>query len=229
MLSLEHAGIVAGLLAGGLHTLSGPDHLAAMAPLSVARPGRRWRTGLSWGWGHALGTWAVAAAALFGRDLLPLSALSVLSAFGERLVGLVLAALGVWGLHRVLRQWAHSHQHRHDRIVHNHLHLHEATGSDAAGAHRGHTHASVAIGALHGVAGSGVFLAVLPAVVLSKAGAVAYVIAYGAGGMVTMAGFTWFLGALGARATAAPVWAYPAMFGSCAFFSIIVGGVWLFA
>lgn len=226
MLSLEHTGIAAGLLAGVLHTLSGPDHLAAMAPLSVARPWRRWRTGLSWGWGHALGTWAVAVAALLGRELLPLEALS---AFGERLVGLVLAALGVWGLHRALRRRVHSHEHRHDGVLHHHFHLHEAAGTHPASAHRGHTHASVGIGALHGVAGSGVFLAVLPAVVLSKAGAVAYVVAYGAGGMVAMAGFTWFLGALGARATAAPAWAYPALLGTCASFSIVVGGVWFFA
>jgi len=227
--SLEHTGVVAGLLAGILHTLSGPDHLAAMAPLGVARPWRRWRTGLSWGWGHALGTWTVAVVALLGRELLPLEALS---AFGERLVGLVLAALGVWGLHRALRHRVHTHEHRHDRhddVLHDHCHLHQAVGPHTARAHRGHTHTSVGIGALHGVAGSGVFLAVLPAVVLSKVGAVAYVIAYGVGGMAAMAGFTWFISALGARATAAPAWVYPALLASCASFSIVMGGVWFFA
>ena len=33
------AALLAGLTAGLIHVLSGPDHLAAVAPLSLARPG----------------------------------------------------------------------------------------------------------------------------------------------------------------------------------------------
>ncbi|CAK9017173.1 unnamed protein product [Durusdinium trenchii] len=43
--------------AGAFHTLSGPDHLAALAPLALrtSGPGKAFRTGVFWGFGHVLG------------------------------------------------------------------------------------------------------------------------------------------------------------------------------
>jgi hydrogenase/urease accessory protein HupE len=41
--------VFAGFLAGFLHVLSGPDHLAAIAPYSVDGRVRAWRTGVRWG------------------------------------------------------------------------------------------------------------------------------------------------------------------------------------
>jgi len=46
--------ILTGLLAGGVHVLSGPDHLAAVAPLAV-QDRSAWRSGLRWGLGHSSG------------------------------------------------------------------------------------------------------------------------------------------------------------------------------
>ncbi|MBI5362186.1 MAG: High-affinity nickel transporter, partial [Planctomycetes bacterium] len=47
--------LAAGLGAGALHALAGPDHLAGVAPFA-ARAGRRaWRVGVAWGVGHAAG------------------------------------------------------------------------------------------------------------------------------------------------------------------------------
>ncbi len=43
----------AGLVAGFVHVLSGPDHLAAIAPYAVDGKSRAWRTGVRWGLGHA--------------------------------------------------------------------------------------------------------------------------------------------------------------------------------
>ena len=49
----------AGFLAGFVHVLSGPDHLAAIAPYAVDGKSRAWRTGVRWGLGHAAGVLGV--------------------------------------------------------------------------------------------------------------------------------------------------------------------------
>ena len=85
----------AGLLAGFVHVLSGPDHLAAIAPYAVDGKSRAWRTGVRWGLGHTTGALAVGLLMLAVRDALPLDAMS---AWGERLVGLALLGIGIWGL-----------------------------------------------------------------------------------------------------------------------------------
>ena len=51
----------AGLAAGLLHVFSGPDHLAAVAPLAADERSRpQWRAGLQWGLGHTVGVLLIA-------------------------------------------------------------------------------------------------------------------------------------------------------------------------
>ena len=88
---------LAGLSAGTIHALSGPDHLSAVAPLVINERSRRWRMGLFWGIGHSLGVWLIGLIALVLRGFLPLDALS---SWSERLVGVVLIGVGLWGLRR---------------------------------------------------------------------------------------------------------------------------------
>ena len=89
--------------AGLLHVFSGPDHLAAVAPLAADRRRRnQWRTGLQWGVGHTAGVVLIAPAAAVVREQLPLDAIS---AYSERIVGVALI-VGVWGLWGA-RQCAH--------------------------------------------------------------------------------------------------------------------------
>jgi hypothetical protein len=96
------AATLAGLTAGLIHVLSGPDHLAAVAPLAGGR-GRAWRAGFLWGLGHSGGVLAVGLLALALRGALPIDALS---SWSEPLVG-----IGLWGFARVLRGPIHSHLH----------------------------------------------------------------------------------------------------------------------
>ncbi len=46
---------ITGLIAGMIHVWSGPDHLAAIAPLAVRTPRRAWAPGARWGMGHSAG------------------------------------------------------------------------------------------------------------------------------------------------------------------------------
>jgi hypothetical protein len=66
----------AGLVAGALHVLSGPDHLAAVAPLAADSTAGRWRAGFSWGIGHTGGVLVVGLLAVLLRGLLPLDSIS---------------------------------------------------------------------------------------------------------------------------------------------------------
>ncbi len=67
---------LAGLAAGMVHVLSGPDHLAAIAPYAVTDKARSWRTGVRWGLGHSAGVLGVGLLVLVARHALPVEALS---------------------------------------------------------------------------------------------------------------------------------------------------------
>ena len=102
--------LLSGAVAGIVHVLSGPDHLAAVTPIVAVDPRRSWRVGLSWGLGHATGVWAIAAAALLFKSALPLG---LLARWSEWLVGGVLIAVGLWTLRKALHHRIHYHEHVH--------------------------------------------------------------------------------------------------------------------
>jgi hypothetical protein len=185
---------ITGCLAGVVHVWSGPDHLAAVAPLSVNRKERPWAAGVRWGMGHSAGVLLIGVASLCFRQVLPLNAVS---SFAERLVGIMLIGIGIWGIRRAFSQRVHSHPHTHGNDRHAHFHLHdEGTGHrpEEMPSHA-HTHAALAIGALHGVAGSSHFIGVLPALAFPTAVAAGgYLIGYAVGTVFGMAGFSSVIG-----------------------------------
>ncbi len=160
-----------GCIAGGSHVVSGPDHLAAIAPLtSTGRPGSRW-VGVCWGLGHSVGVWLLALLALQLRETTTAHFLSDVS---ERLVGVMLIVIGLWGVWR-LRQQHEAHEP-------------ERNGHDERSSVR-HTDAGKAltIGLVHGVAGGAHLVGILPALALPRPAAFAYTLGYGFGGILAMA------------------------------------------
>src|SRR5438874_6948472 len=113
--------IFTGLIAGTVHVWSGPDHLAAIAPLAVRRTQRAWAPGLRWGLGHSAGVALIGLLSLWLRDLIPVN---LLSTWGERLVGVMLIGIGVWAMRKAFRVHAHEHEHDGDRHLHMHAHHH---------------------------------------------------------------------------------------------------------
>lgn len=185
--------ILTGLLAGVIHVVSGPDHLAAVAPIAADSRERAWRAGLFWGIGHSSGTWILAVLAIAFREALPVD---TVSSWSERIVGVVLIGVGLWALRRSLRNHVHVHEHTHDGSTHAHIHTH-GHGHDpkvSAPSHQ-HHHGALGIGTLHGLAGTSHLLGILPALALpSRGAAVAYVIAFGIGSIVAMTGFAAIFG-----------------------------------
>lgn len=216
-----------GLIAGAAHVWSGPDHLAAIAPLAVRRPRRSWLPGIRWGIGHSAGVASIGLLSLWLRELLPVQWLSL---WGERLVGVMLIGIGLWALRRALQKSVHTHEHEHDgeRHVHIHTHVHPEN-HETAGAHQ-HAHAAFGIGTLHGLAGSSHFLGVLPALAFpTTQQAITYLVAFGAGTVASMALFSWVMGLLSTRLLRAGVQVYRALLTGCAVMAMAVGGFWFVA
>lgn len=217
-----------GLVAGAFHVFSGPDHLAAIAPLAASARTGSWRIGLRWGAGHAGGVALVGLAALYFRELLPLDRISGIS---ERLVGVFLIGLGLWGLRLAFKQRLHGHPHHHGDKTHWHVHVHPAAGHHIhQETPHHHTHTALAVGTLHGVAGSSHFLGVLPAMAFtSTLHAVNYLVAYGLGTVLAMAGFAsvirWTFRGIERRGTVS----YRRWMAGCAFGSLLTGCYWLFS
>ena len=153
----------AGFLAGFVHVLSGPDHLAAIAPYAVDGKRSAWRTGVRWGLGHTVGVFGVAVMALLLRHALPIERLS---AWGERCVGLVLIAIGIWGARGALAARTDNGKHRGRRHAHADGHDHRNDRGRGATTTRGHGRAAFAVGTLHGLAGSSHLLGILPALAM---------------------------------------------------------------
>ncbi len=160
----------AGLAAGLLHVFSGPDHLAAVAPLAADTDRGNWRTGFQWGIGHTLGVLLIAGLLLLIREQLPLEAIS---AYSERIVGVALILVGSWGVWKASRSGFKPHSH--------------------AGA-------SFGMGALHGLAGSSHLFGVLPALAFAtRSEAALYLAGFGAGAIIGMTAFSAVMGLLSSR------------------------------
>ena len=147
--------IFPGFLAGFLHVLMGPDHLAAVSPLAVENKNKSWWVGFKWGLGHTSGVLIVGIFVFLFRELIPID---IVSAFSERIVGIVLIGIGIWGLQSIFRKKIHIHEH--EGIKHFHLHNHNTKQKHF------HTQTALYIGIIHGLAGSSHLLGVLPALAL---------------------------------------------------------------
>jgi sulfite exporter TauE/SafE len=218
--------LIAGLVAGALHVWSGPDHLAAIAPLAVRNGRRSWAIGVRWGIGHSLGVIAVALAALWLRDLVPPE---LLSDWGERLVGVLLVGIGLWGLRTAYRAHVHAHRHRHDGEEHTHIHAHAHGHSpERAPPPHAHFHAAMGIGVLHGIAGGSHFLGVLPALAFpTVAQATLYLAAFAFGTIVSMATFGVLVDWLARRSHAAGADGYRVLLTAASTAATAVGCYWL--
>jgi hypothetical protein len=212
--------LLTGTLAGLFHVLSGPDHLAAVAPLAVEQRGRGWRAGWTWGLGHASGVVVVAVLAVLLRNVFP--PIDLVSAWSERFVGGALIAVGLWAFRRRARLRPALHTHGH--VSHDHLHV---QAGPAWIRRLGHAHASFCLGVLHGIAGSSHFFGVLPALALPTRGAaLAYIGAFGVGTVMAMTGFAALVGSAGGRFGHDPR-LQRAMLTVAAVLAVTVGGVWL--
>jgi len=181
------AATIGGLFAGGLHAVTGPDHLAALLPLCM---GRRWwvalYTGAYWGLGHGIGAASVGALAFAVRGALNLD---LFSSYMEAAVGLSIMIIGANGV-REAREW--------DTDEEGAAELTKALNdppTQSAG-----LLATLGTGILHGCSGSGHLLGVMPALAMpSWTIATTYLVMFGVGTMLAMSIFTAVVGELSSQ------------------------------
>ena len=220
--------ILSGLAAGAVHVVSGPDHLAAIAPLAVHNWRKALAIGFRWGLGHSSGVLFVGLLAVVAREFIPVE---TLSGWAERLVGVLLIAIGIWGLRKGLRTRIHAHEHTHDGTTHLHYHAHaprDAHAPTEKGAHQ-HTHTAFIVGTFHGLAGGSHFLGVVPALVFpSRLQSLLYLAAFAIGTVVGMIAFASALGYASQKLEARPSGLRWLLKGA-SFAAIAIGCYWIVA
>jgi len=210
--------VLTGLAAGAMHVVSGADHLVAMAPFSLRKPVEALRAGLVWGAGHSIGVVLLGLSGVFLKDLIHAE---TMSAWAEFLVGLSLLIVGGLAIRTAFGLELHTHEHHHDGVSsHRHLHLHVR----GQGNHWRHAHAVSGLGLLHGLAGAGHLLAVIPALALPLHGAILYLMAYLLGSIAAMVAVVTVIALL---TRASSVRALPVLVGLTGGLSIFTGALWL--
>lgn len=199
MVAHLHGQIALGLIAGFVHVVSGPDHVAAIAPFAVRAKARAWQTGVRWGFGHSAGVLGVGAVALVLRDALNIE---LVSGWSERFVGVILLAIGAWGLLSASAPTASQNNH--------------------------HEHPAFAVGTVHGLAGSSHLLGIIPALALpSDLAAAIYLLFFGLGSIAAMGAFSSVVGWAAGMPNAGGVKVQSVLLGLFSLIAIVVGCVWL--
>ena len=178
-----------GLVVGLRHAFE-PDHLTAVATLATETRDapRSAALGALWGLGHTMSLIIVGVVLIALGEVLP----ARLAASFELAVSGVLVALGIRAL---VKAWRHGrlgsvHEHRHGGAPHIHA------GPDA------HVHVGrwtlawrpLAVGLVHGLAGSGALTALVFAKLPSAAERIGYIAVFGFGSIVGMAAASAVLG-----------------------------------
>lgn len=180
-----------GFLIGMQHALE-PDHVAAVS--SIASGERTvssiTRHGVFWGAGHTITLLVIGGACL----ALSSSAPADLTDGLEWLVGVMLVGLGGQVLYRVWRDKVHFHGHRHaSGDVHLHVHSHRSDGQPHPTSKHDHEHIktlpwrSLAVGLVHGVAGSGALIVLTASTLESPLWGAVYILTFGLGSLAGMA------------------------------------------
>jgi hypothetical protein len=186
--------IILGFLLGLQHALEA-DHIAAVASIAADKKGFRpiVRHGALWGLGHAVTLGAFGGAVY----ALKLTLDEKLASGLEFAVGVMLVLLGARLIYVMAKARIHFHVHRHGLgDVHFHAHSHAGDVVDhAASAHahvhpQGHWGRSVAVGMIHGLAGSAALVALAAASAPSVPLGLAFMVLFGAGSIAGMALFS---------------------------------------
>lgn len=167
----------------GLYHAIEADHLAAVSAIVSEHKNVLTASiiGGFWGLGHTISLFIVGALVIFVRFQISESTEGML----EGIVGIMLVALGLNAVRKIFTaEKIHSHTHEHDGRLHSHIHLHHDEARESS--HHRFAPRSVAVGMVHGLAGSaGLMLLVLPTI-SSPAVALLYIAIFGIGSIVGM-------------------------------------------
>ncbi len=180
-----------GFLIGISHAFEA-DHVAAVSSLVSGRTRipTMIRHGAIWGMGHTITLFFVGGAVLLSGSVVGPNFENSL----EFIVGLMLLGLGGHVFYRLRRDRVHFHMHVHDGgKAHLHLHSHATDSAPHDAAHHSHDHPdrsawrTLAVGMMHGMAGSASLVLVAAAAMSSPLAGLAYILLFGVGSILGMA------------------------------------------
>jgi nickel/cobalt transporter (NicO) family protein len=190
------------LLLGSLHALEA-DHMAAVTSFAVRRPSLREAVhfGVRWAIGHGGAIVIIGAGLLLLGARMPAATEHLL----ERFVGVVMIGLGIWTFRGAAGLHAHAPV-RGDEPrpvpspVPHHEHHAGAVPAPAVHTHGGHRHTVTAVGVVHGLAGSGAAVALIPVVAMeSPLAGILYLVVFAVGTILAMGVYGLFAGAIVGR------------------------------
>lgn len=169
------------------------DHLAAVGAMLNRGEGRRsmMLKGAVWGLGHTTALFLICSLVV----LLGLTISERVGAALELAVGIMIFGLGARLIWRMWRERVHIHVHDHGGNVHLHAHSHEGETETHDRAAHEHTHkqghwSTLAVGLVHGAAGSAGLLVLTVAATDSVSIALLHFALFGIGSMLGMAALT---------------------------------------
>lgn len=217
--------LLLGFMIGIRHALEA-DHLAAVSALATGStsPSQTVRLGVVWGVGHTLALLLVGMTAVVMGATVP----ERWAAWLELAVGVMLIGLGGDVIRRLVRDRIHIHTHVHqDGAWHLHAHSHRGERERHAGTHS-HPHPdrfpfrALAVGLMHGMAGSAVLIVIVLANVESLASALAYLLLFGIGSIAGMAMLSAIISWPLASARALP-WFHNALQAAIGVVTVVIG------
>jgi sulfite exporter TauE/SafE len=179
-----------GFVLGLQHAIEA-DHLAAVSTI-VSEKKNLWTAsfvGGMWGLGHTISLFAVGAFVIF----LKLQISESVEAKLEAIVGGMLVLLGVNALRKLFTaEKIHVHAHEHGEREHVHIHTHSSERTDLS--HHRFSPRSIAIGMVHGLAGSAALMLLVVPTIASPVLALLYILIFGIGSICGMMAMSFLVG-----------------------------------
>lgn len=182
--------LVIGFVLGLQHAIEA-DHLAAVSTIVTEKKNLLTASlvGGLWGVGHTISLFVVGSVVIF----LKLQISESIEAKLEALVGGMLILLGLNALRKLfIAEKVHVHSHEHGEREHIHIHVH---GSDPVEtSHHRFSPRSVAIGMVHGLAGSAALMLLIVPTIPSTVVALLYIVVFGIGSIGGMMAMSFLIG-----------------------------------
>lgn len=182
--------LLIGFVLGLQHAVEA-DHLAAVSTI-VSEKKNLWTASLvggMWGIGHTISLFAVGALVIFLKLRISESVEMKL----EAIVGGMLVLLGINALRKLFTaEKIHVHTHEHGFREHVHIHSHEREQTEPS--HHRFSARSIAIGMVHGLAGSAALMLLVVPTIASPVLALVYVLVFGVGSIGGMMAMSFLVG-----------------------------------
>jgi sulfite exporter TauE/SafE len=182
--------LVIGFVLGLQHAIEG-DHLAAVSTI-VSEKKNLWTASLvggMWGVGHTISLFFVGTLVIF----LKLQISDSVEMKLEAIVGGMLIFLGLNALRKLFSaEKIHLHTHEHGEREHVHIHSHSSKQSETS--HHRFSPRSIAIGMVHGLAGSAALMLLVVPTIESPAVALSYILIFGIGSIGGMMAMSFLIG-----------------------------------